>query len=530
MITAQPLPSIGSNPVGMFELSNIESIAALKAINTGTTDPTLSVILPQLGHGTFANVLGYASKNDGGGGIFVFDAYSTTADDGGMTIAPTLGRGRWIRQADKKEYNVLWFGAVNGAAADDSTKIQAAIDYVYALGGGVVRFPCGVYKGNVILKTGVFLLGADNALNGSPTNNTVKFIAAATGAVIDTPAGAQYNCGVAGMTIYGLGAGTAAIGIKLRNVTRGIFRYLTFDNFADQGLLCLAGVANQFYWCIAQNCLLNRTRAGDDGVFNVSGTDHLFTDCELTASVTTNKTAGGQCHGWYIGGSNHFLVNCIGEISDSGFCIASGYSRFTNCRADLNMMHGFYILGEGYFNNCLALSNSQDTTNTYSGFYVAANTAQGNHFVNCRANRLSGGSHKYGFEDYAIYDALGSRSSYVSCHSDNHVTAAYLTSTTLFEGSSITLANANTRTAATGSITVAVEQFTGVIFNQVSAATVTNFTGGVQNQSLYLYGNANVTIQNNATIKTSTGADKVLAANKIYHYKLFGTVWIEVTT
>ena len=60
--------------------------------------------------------------------------------------------------------------------------------------------------------------------------------------------------------------------------------------------------------------------------------------------------------------------------------------------------------------------------------------------------------------------------------------------------------------------------------------TVTNFLNGAEGQSLYILGNGNATITNNASIKTSTGANKVLAANKVYHFKLIDAVWYEVTT
>ena len=63
-----------------------------------------------------------------------------------------------------------------------------------------------------------------------------------------------------------------------------------------------------------------------------------------------------------------------------------------------------------------------------------------------------------------------------------------------------------------------------------SGVTVTNFLGGAEGQNLYILGNGNLTVSHNATIKTSTGANKVLAANKIYHFKLIDAIWYEVTT
>lgn len=60
--------------------------------------------------------------------------------------------------------------------------------------------------------------------------------------------------------------------------------------------------------------------------------------------------------------------------------------------------------------------------------------------------------------------------------------------------------------------------------------SVTNFTDGADGQDLYILGNGNLTLVHGTSIKTSTGANKVLAANKIYHVKLIDNVWYEVTT
>lgn len=69
------------------------------------------------------------------------------------------------------------------------------------------------------------------------------------------------------------------------------------------------------------------------------------------------------------------------------------------------------------------------------------------------------------------------------------------------------------------------------IFTSPSGATtVTNFDNGTPLQDLYILGNGNLTVSNNANIKTSTGANKVLAANKLYHFKFINNVWYEVTT
>jgi hypothetical protein len=60
-----------------------------------------------------------------------------------------------------------------------------------------------------------------------------------------------------------------------------------------------------------------------------------------------------------------------------------------------------------------------------------------------------------------------------------------------------------------------------------SATTVTNFDNGAEGQTIRILGNGNLTVSNNTTIKTNTGANKVLAANKIYEFTLVNAIWYE---
>lgn len=63
--------------------------------------------------------------------------------------------------------------------------------------------------------------------------------------------------------------------------------------------------------------------------------------------------------------------------------------------------------------------------------------------------------------------------------------------------------------------------------NNVGAVTVTNFDDGSVCQELRILGDGFTTIANNANIKTNTGANKLLAANKVYRLTNFNGVWYE---
>lgn len=65
------------------------------------------------------------------------------------------------------------------------------------------------------------------------------------------------------------------------------------------------------------------------------------------------------------------------------------------------------------------------------------------------------------------------------------------------------------------------------ILSHDTAETVTEFKQGQPGQTLVILGNGNTTIQQNATIKTNTGADKLLLADIVYRFTYFSGIWYE---
>lgn len=63
--------------------------------------------------------------------------------------------------------------------------------------------------------------------------------------------------------------------------------------------------------------------------------------------------------------------------------------------------------------------------------------------------------------------------------------------------------------------------------NNVVATTITQFDDGAECQSLFILGDNNTTIAHNANIKTNTGANKLLATNRLYHLVRINSVWYE---
>lgn len=57
--------------------------------------------------------------------------------------------------------------------------------------------------------------------------------------------------------------------------------------------------------------------------------------------------------------------------------------------------------------------------------------------------------------------------------------------------------------------------------------TVTNFLHGQSGQEIKILGDGYTTIAHNSSIATNTGANKLLAANKVYTFTLFANKWYE---
>lgn len=418
--------------------------------------------------------------------------------------------------------NVLDYGAVGDGAADDSAAIQAAIDYVESLGGGIVFFPIGEYRCNVVLKANVTLTsmgtGSFGYLPGSLDGVTLK--QAAAGFVVDTPATGIATCAVVGINFKGLGAGTAGGGVRFRDVSWGAVKQCQFDNFADQAVLKNAGNANTFEDILTTNVLLNRTRAAVNGAIELAGgADDFLSRIEANPSLTSGVSdANLRVCALVIKAANVFASNCVGEFADYGFYTTGNNCRLVNCRADLNKGGGFYCGGVSLYSNCLSLSNGQAAANTYDGFHVVG---QGDSFANCSSSNLTS-TVRYGFYDTANFAAVSSRNKYVNCTAANYGTAAFYTEG--FLGSSPIEPGIPLRDDT------AIPDTTGTTFVVLTAAaplTITNFTGGYSGKTIRLLGNANVTVKNNVTINTNTGADKLLAANKVYTFTNYNGVWYE---
>lgn len=112
----------------------VDSIAALKAI-----------AVAQVPDGSLIQTRGYYTAGDGGHALYRYSSASSSSDNSGTIIAPTVGAGRYLMQIGTA-LNVRQFGAKGDSSTDDTAAIQAAFTASVSGGGGDVVFPKGIYK------------------------------------------------------------------------------------------------------------------------------------------------------------------------------------------------------------------------------------------------------------------------------------------------------------------------------------------------------------------------------------------------
>lgn len=66
-----------------------------------------------------------------------------------------------------------------------------------------------------------------------------------------------------------------------------------------------------------------------------------------------------------------------------------------------------------------------------------------------------------------------------------------------------------------------------VIAVNTAPTNVTDFLRGASGQTIRILGDGQSTVVHSALIKTNTGANKLLASNKVYTFTRFNNVWYE---
>ena len=235
-------PSIIINlPGSGTALNSVATIAALRAL------ASISLV-----NGADIVVDGGAVLGDNGGGIYIWDDLSVSADDGASVIKPTdvpvLSAGRWktvgggflqagtgavtrTTQAKLRDtVSVKDFGAVGDGVANDTAAFQAALDTLKQ-----VHVPVGDYliTDTLLLEPGVILLGAGGTANFDASPVKIRFTPTTKRDLFNwrSPQAEIYvfgGCYIEGFCVRGFGGGANAC-VDLPMLYNG---YLNFFAFA----------------------------------------------------------------------------------------------------------------------------------------------------------------------------------------------------------------------------------------------------------------------------------------------------------
>ena len=496
-------------------------------------DEAMTIVAPQ----PVRTLAGYPSRSGTPARVYVNSDYSIRVQDKNastvysapqaterissdlVTYQPPFTGGVAISLQNKlaQTVSVKDFGAVGDGVVDDTAAIQNAIDYVSGAGGGEVYFPTGTYKttssliaaSNVKLYSDILFQTGSTTIRSFHDDHTISAGPTATQFVIE------------GLNFLGRITQDSLVYINANNFSA---RHCSFD-FSAKSAIELTGttVACQIHHCFGMNLVYSRASVPSPiGGLHIDGTDHYIEGNEFNCSSGQSGSISTDAYvcSIYLGGANHFVTDNIGEFGETGIYVACVKSRFTGNRADRCMGYGWVITGNSnVFAACQAIQCGTVAANSYDGWKISGNL---NRFAACGAPFLGVSTLRYGWNDETA--SATQKNEYFGCSCEE----------TTGSGKFFNLSNGGGFTFGSGwyqfnsGTSLDVSGMNSVYFNYSSPATITAFTGGVSGQTLTLLSNASaVTIQTNAGIKTVSGSNLTMAAQIVYQFTYWNSVWYQ---
>ena len=444
-------------------------------------------------------VLGHTSSNDGGGGVFMWDAASSATDNSGTIIKPTAistgNPGRWLR-IYSGAVNVKWFGAVGDGVVNDVAAIQAAINT-----GNDVHIPAGTYliSSGLSHNVSTTISGDGEALS--------KILVSGSGYDAITMS-ADY-AGIRDLQIYSSTQRTSGANIKLSAATRKNFiRNVKMQNafygihiaadavittIEDVEILdCTASTGIAILIDGGNDTFISRVLVDSTGTEPLAGikikhtqavwiTDTDLLDAGTPLSIAPNGTDsdlvtwcffnGLACdtstgNGIEVSPTNGatvkglFFDNCWSATNNRGVYITKDATSavdgvfFTDCSLFNNALQGA-LVADGVnveFNNCRVSGNSTSSSGTYAGIDFANNVTK---FAvrGTRSGAIAGFSAS---QSYGVRIGTGS-SSYVIDGNDllGNATAGVVDNSRATGTNQIVRNNLGAKTSTRGTATVA---------------------------------------------------------------------------
>lgn len=257
-----------------------------------------------------ASVSGYSVINDGGGGLFHWDAASTDSDDSGVVIKPTSvsGAGRWVKDV-RSRISVKEFGVVGNGTADDTVKLQAAMNALLNTKAHTLDFDdyvCGISNDVYLSMTKSIKFTA----NGGGIK-VISNLADANFSNLSAPGALAFNTAGYNLEIEGLhfdGNDNTSFGLHTVNTTgftgKVILRDCLFENIKrtvsdGQGSTSLVRIRGGYENVIVKgNRFRNVIREAGTGIFGSVGCEGVavFQDVTTGASLYTKMFTHEENH------------------------------------------------------------------------------------------------------------------------------------------------------------------------------------------------------------------------------------------
>lgn len=231
-----------------------------------------------------------------------------------LFVALLLLMGSIATATDSTWHNVKNYGAVGNGVTNDSPAIQKAINAAALAGGGVVYFPPGTYRANILIKSKVILEGAG-------TNITIL------------KSRSNINKSVIQSDNFDKWSGTATFG---GNVDFEI-RRMTIDGSKSTNLV--AGCGIRVYGKRFRLAEIVVQNAREDGIYTEWGgvASYANPSEDQEAWVLNVKTIFNGGNGWSFHGPGDINVN--------------GMISYQNGKWGLSVAHSMHISGfNGYLN------------------------------------------------------------------------------------------------------------------------------------------------------------------------------------
>lgn len=428
----------------------------------------------------------------------------------------------------------------NTSTTDHSTYIQAAIDALNANGGGTLKFPDGRYNANVVIKSGVALVGSETHPSATVAQaRRVSWYAAANGYCIDTPAAPGSGTSIEGGTIKGFQFngehGTySAEAIRIRSARKFFLHDCAFNNFSGSAVIQdqPSGFTNgtlEIERCFAQNCLLDNASLTDyKGVFELRGSDGLIDWVESAGSILASSVTGFVT-AFIFGGSDWKATNILGEFADVNFYFTSLCSRgeFINLTGDNSFGHNYLM--DGAVDNVvhgLAKRTGQGLHNTYDGFHLTGSAARNEISIKVVDVPSTATKARYGIYDGFSTTDKHNRNNFTGCKVKSGAAATLnFFSNSLTGGSAMPV-----EIGAAISVTGATPDVNGIgLVRHTGGVSVTNFLNGTAGQEFTFLAGSDVTITRGAsTIETMTKANKYLRSGHSCRFRNYNGTWYEV--